>query len=87
MTKIDYEDHAESHLPPVMVGRYRDLPQAAIAKGVLESAGIESFLADDNIVGIAWHYSNAVGGIKLFVRAEDAEAAQELLQQDVPNHP
>jgi hypothetical protein len=29
--------------PPVMVGRYRDLPDAQVAKSLLDSAGIDSF--------------------------------------------
>jgi Putative prokaryotic signal transducing protein len=71
---------------PVMVRRYRDLPQASIAKSILESAGIESFLVDDNLVRLDWFYSNLVGGIKLFVRQQDAEASLELLEQGVPEN-
>lgn len=69
---------------PVMIRRYRDLPEASIAKSVLESAGIESFLADENLVRLDWFYSNLVGGIKLFVRQEDAEEALKVLGQAVP---
>src|ERR1700739_1424022 len=53
--------------PPVMIRRYQDLPEALLSKSILESAGIESFLADENLVRIDWFYSNAVGGVKLFV--------------------
>lgn len=70
--------------PPVMVRRYRDLPDASIAKSILDSAGIESHLIDDNMVRLDWFYSNLVGGVKLFVRQEDAEAAEKLLNQSVP---
>ena len=66
--------------PPVMVGRYLFLPDAQIAKSILDSAGIESFLADENLVRMDWLYSNLIGGIKLFVRYEDAEAAKKLLE-------
>lgn len=69
---------------PVLLRRYSDLPQAILAKSILDSAGIESFLADENIVRIDWFYSNLVGGIKLLVREEDAEAAQNLLEQKIP---
>jgi hypothetical protein len=69
---------------PVMLRRYRDLPEASIAQSILDSGGIESFLADDNLVRMDWFYSNLVGGIKIFVREEDAEAAIKLLDQDVP---
>ena len=71
--------------PPVMIRRYQDLPQALLSKSVLESAGIESFLADENLIRIDWFYSNLVGGIKLFVRAQDAEAADKILVQETPD--
>lgn len=75
-----------SHEPPkpVMVGRYRDLSTALLAKSVLESAGIESFLADDSVIRLDWLISNALGGIKLLVRDDDASAARELLETSVP---
>jgi len=68
----------------VPIREFRDLPEAVLAKGLLESAGIECFLADDNIVRMDWFYSNAVGGIKLQVKPEDAEAAIEVLEQPIP---
>ncbi len=64
---------------PVMIRRYRDLPEASIAKSVLESAGVDCILADDNLVRLDWFYSNLVGGIKLLVPEKDAEAAIQLL--------
>jgi hypothetical protein len=69
---------------PVEIQRYRDLNQAAIAQSILESAGIECFLADANLVRMDWFYSNAVGGIKVVVREQDAEEARKLLEQSVP---
>lgn len=68
----------------VTIRQFRDLPEAILARGVLESAGIETFLADDNIVRMDWFISNLVGGIKLKVRKEDLEAANEVLQEPVP---
>lgn len=69
---------------PVIVGRYRDLAIASVAKSMLDSAGIESFLADDNVIRMDWFYSNAMGGIKLLVRGEDAAEARELLEGQAP---
>lgn len=69
---------------PIILRRYRDLPEATIAKSVLDSAGIENFLADDNMVRLDWFYSNLVGNIKLLVRQEDAEAASTLLDESRP---
>ncbi len=68
----------------VMLRQLRDLPEALLAKGSLESAGIETFLVDDNIVRMDWFISNLVGGIKLCVRQEDDEAALEVLDQKTP---
>lgn len=70
----------------VTIRKYRDLPEALLAKGSLESAGIESYLADDNIIRLDWFYSNLIGGIKLKVRPEDVEAANEILNQPIPEN-
>jgi hypothetical protein len=70
----------------VTIRKYRDLPEALLAKGSLESAGIESYLADDNIIRLDWFYSNLIGGIKLKVHPEDIEAATEILNQPIPEN-
>ena len=75
--KTDWEDL-------IVVRQFRDLPEALLAKGSLESAGIEAFLGDDNMVRMDWFISNLVGGIKLCVRPADADAAMEILSQPVP---
>ena len=67
-----------------MIRRYRDLPEALLAKTSLESTGIECFLADENIVRIDWFWSNLLGGVKLYVKPEDADAALEVLGQPAP---
>ncbi|HET8827600.1 MAG TPA: hypothetical protein VFM77_20840, partial [Terriglobales bacterium] len=46
----------------VLLRRFRDLPEALLAKGMLESAGIPCFLADDNMVRLDWFISNLLGG-------------------------
>jgi hypothetical protein len=68
----------------VSIRQFRDLPEALLAKGALDSAGIESFLIDDNIVRMDWFISNLVGGIKLCVKQDDADAALDLLEQSIP---
>jgi hypothetical protein len=67
----------------VTLRQFRDLPEALIARGSLESAGIQAFLIDDNMIRMDWFISNLLGGIKLEVRAEDAEAAREILDQPI----
>lgn len=68
----------------VTLRKFRDLPEALLAKGSLESAGIESYLADDNMVRMNWFISNFLGGIKLQVHAEDVEAALQILNHPIP---
>lgn len=70
------------HLVPVR--KFRDLPEALLAKGSLDSAGIECHLADDNMVRMDWFISNLLGGVKLLVKPEDVEAAAEILDQPIP---
>jgi hypothetical protein len=72
----DPAPHPHQHLEMrelVTVRQFRDLPEALLAKGSLESAGIECFLADENLVRLDWFISNFIGGIKLNVHAPDAE--------------
>jgi len=68
----------------VSIRQLRELHEALLVKGVLDSAEIECFLVDDNMVRMDWFYSNLVGGIKLCVKEEDAEAAMDLLEQSIP---
>ena len=68
----------------VTVRKFRDLPEALLAKGSLESAGIESYLVDDNMIRMDWFWSNLLGGIKLKVQPEDVDAANEILNQPIP---
>jgi hypothetical protein len=67
----------------VTIRQFRDLPEALLAKGSLESAGIECSLADDNLVRLDWFISNFIGGIKLNVKAQDAGNAQRLLDEPI----
>lgn len=67
----------------VTVRQYRDLPEALLAKGSLESAGIECFLADENLVRLDWFISNFIGGIKLNVHAADEANARKILDEPI----
>jgi Putative prokaryotic signal transducing protein len=67
----------------VTIRQFRDLPEALLAKGSLESAGIECFLADENLVRLDWFISNFIGGIKLNVRPADEAVARKLLDQPI----
>jgi hypothetical protein len=67
----------------VTIRQFRDLPEALLAKGSLESAGIECFLADENLVRLDWFISNFIGGIKLRVKAQDAANAHKILEEPI----
>jgi hypothetical protein len=67
----------------VTIRQFRDLPEALLAKGSLESSGIECFLADENLVRLDWFISNFIGGIKLKVRAPDVINAQKVLDEPI----
>ena len=67
----------------VTVRQFRDLPEALLAKGSLESAGVECFLADENLVRLDWFISNFIGGIKLNVRPADEANARRLLDEPI----
>jgi len=69
----------------VNLRQYMTLPEALLARSILESAGIECFLGDQNIIRMDWFLSNALGGVKLRVREEDVAEADALLGQSWVN--
>jgi hypothetical protein len=56
----------------VTIRHFGDMSEALMAKGCLESAGIECFLADANITRLEWPLSR---GMRLQVSSDDAERA------------
>ena len=61
----------------VTIRHFGDMSEALLAKGCLESAGIECFLADLNVARLEWPLSR---GMRLQVSQEDAETAIALLE-------
>jgi hypothetical protein len=68
----------------ITLQHFRDVPEALLAKGKLESAGIVCMLADGNMVRMDWLLSNAIGGIRLQVLRQDAESARAVLDEPIP---
>lgn len=64
----------------IKVAAYATAVEAHLAKTKLESEGIEAFILDENIVGLNWLYSAAVGGAKVHVRKADFERARRILE-------
>jgi hypothetical protein len=56
--------------------------EAHLARALLESEGIDAWVLDATQIGVQWHVAGAIGGIKVGVRAEDAERARTLLARD-----
>lgn len=61
------------------VASYGTATEADIARGALEAAGFQAFLADDWTIGTLWHIGNMCNGIKVQVSDEDAEQASKLI--------
>lgn len=82
------ESPPQSALPErrnlVLLRSFRDIPEAMLAKGRLDSAGIETFLADDNTVRMDWFWSNLIGGVKIMVASEDFIEASQILNEPIP---
>lgn len=69
--------------PYVVVRRFVDLKEALVAKSALESSGIESSVADENTIHLIGSH---LGGVRLFVRKPDVEAASTLLEKAGPQN-
>jgi hypothetical protein len=65
----------------VTIDRFIFIAEAEIARATLEAAGIDAVLTDENIVRMSWGDAQAHGGVRLQVRAEDAEEAQAILAE------
>lgn len=74
----------ESGNVPEVLRVYRDMTDALTDRMVLEGAGIDCYLFDENMVRLDWLWSNLLGGVKLVVRKKDVEQSERLLGQNVP---
>lgn len=63
------------------VGNFPDLASARLAQAMLEGEGIPSTIPDEHLAGLDWRMSGALGGVRLQVSPEHAEAAVALLEQ------
>ena len=55
--------------------------ESYVPRSVLESEGIEVFMKDELTAQVHNFYSNAIGGVKLMVRKDDARRAYEILKE------
>jgi Putative prokaryotic signal transducing protein len=61
----------------VVVGTFLNQIEADMAQGALEAGDIESMISADDTGGLRPHLW--MGGVRLLVRAEDAEQASKIL--------
>lgn len=64
----------------VTAGNYADLASAEVAASLLEAAGIECVIPDENFAGIYWQMGTALHGIRVQVADENLEIARIALE-------
>lgn len=65
----------------VLLDSFTNVVEANLAKGTLESEGIEAYLLGDDMVAANWLLMNAIGGLRLMVGSGDENRAKEILQE------
>ncbi len=68
----------------VTVATFYNEPEFLLARTRLESADIECFAQDENMLRVAGWHSHILGGIKLQVRESDAQDALAILRHTAP---
>jgi DNA-directed RNA polymerase subunit RPC12/RpoP len=63
----------------IEVANYQYSSEAYLFKAKLESEGIEVFLQNENTINTEPAWSNALGGVKLFVHSEDVLQSRQIL--------
>jgi hypothetical protein len=56
-----------------------DLAAANVLRGVLEAEDISCFIPDEQTAGALWHFSGALGGVRIQINAADEARAREVL--------
>lgn len=64
---------------PITIARYFEPSEAHVVRALLESAGLRATVADEHHVTANYPLSTALGGVRVQVPAEEAEAAAELV--------
>jgi Putative prokaryotic signal transducing protein len=72
------------HETLVRIATFYNEPEFLLARARLESADIECFTEDENMLRIAGWHSHILGGIKLRVRESDAQDALAILRHTAP---
>jgi hypothetical protein len=62
------------------VARFQLPEEAHLLRGYLEAGGVKASVLDEHVVQLFWHYSNAIGGVRVVVSDNDYERAVELFE-------
>jgi hypothetical protein len=69
----------------VQVRNCRWVHEAQFFKSVLDAAGIDALIPDEHTLSVQSLYVTALGGVRLMVRPEDLERAEEVLSSAAMN--
>jgi hypothetical protein len=62
-------------LPMITIARFQVPEDAHLFRAYLESRGISATVFDEHVVQLFWHYSNAIGGVRVVVPEEEVPEA------------
>jgi len=68
-----------------IVRTFANFSEALIARGLLDYSGVSCHLADETTIGSNPMFSQALGGVRLFVRQSELDDATKLLDQAIPD--
>jgi len=66
----------------VEVASFTHVASAHVERAALEAAEIPAFVTDENLASMQWLYTSAVGGVRLLVPVEHADAARAIVEAD-----
>jgi hypothetical protein len=70
----------------VVVKSFGNRPEAELAKGALQAAGIQAMTQADTVGGMREHIAWSGAGFQVFVREEDSAAALDVLAATAENN-
>src|SRR4051812_44538032 len=65
----------------ITVATFGDALTAEMARNRLEAEGIRAMVMDRETSAMAWHLTQAIGGVKLLIAARDEDRAIEILER------
>ena len=65
----------------IVIKTFPTIDLAYLSAAKLKSCGIYVEVRDEGVANIMWTYASVIGGVKIAVRAEDAESALSILSE------